>query len=150
MIWGRLWGQKLTLSTSSKIDIPEAIGKSIVQLCNMLPITKIITLTISGYAARMVSSQFPSQPILAVSNDKMAARSFNMLHGTRGIYIDVKFRKDSLEHVVECLETLWKRKEITKSDCILITSLAYPNKGRRMNNIQTYYVKDLINNLKWK
>ena len=38
----------------------------------MLPITKIITLTISGYAARMVSSHFPSQPILALSNDKMA------------------------------------------------------------------------------
>jgi len=132
------------------IDIPEAIGKSIVQLCNMLPITKIITLTISGYAARMISSEFPRQPILAVSNDKMAARSFNILQGTKGIHVDVKFRKDSLEHVMECLEILWKRKEIKKSDCILITSLAYPNKGRRMNNIQTYYVSDLIKNLKWK
>ena len=136
--------------SNKTIDIPEAIGKSIVQLCNMLPITKIITLTISGYAARMISSEFPRQPILAVSNDKMAARSFNILQGTKGIYVDVKFRKDSLEHVMECLEILWKRKEIKKSDCILITSLAYPNKGRRMNNIQTYYVSDLINNLKWK
>jgi len=135
---------------NKKIDIPEAIGKSIVQLCNMLPITKIITLTITGYAARMLSSQAPSQPILAVSNDQMTARSFNMLQGTKGIYVDVKFRKDSLEHVMECLEILWKRKEILKNDCILITSLAYPNKGRRMNNIQTYYVSDLINNLKWK
>ena len=55
---------------------PDAINS----LCRSLPINKIVAITISGYAARAVSSLMLKQPIIAVSNNKDLARSFNILH----------------------------------------------------------------------
>ena len=50
-----------------------------------LPITKIIAITASGYAARVSSQMFP-QPIIAISNNKNLARTFNIFKGTTGVF----------------------------------------------------------------
>ena len=60
-------------------------------LCRSLPINKIVAITISGYAARVVSSLMLKQPIIAISNNKDLTRSFNILHGTKGVYCNTKF-----------------------------------------------------------
>lgn len=129
----------------------EIIGmaNAIKSLCNNLPIKKIVAVTISGFAARVISSFMPYQPILAVSNNRELARSFNILLGTTGIYYNTKFYKNSLEHIPKCLNHLWKKKYITKEDMILVIALGYPGSGRRMNIIQTHYVKDLAKNFSW-
>ena len=54
----------------SKETSSSAMGEAITSLCSLLPITKVIAITMSGYAARIVSSQMLPQPIIAVSNDK--------------------------------------------------------------------------------
>ncbi len=131
-------------------NIPNAMSKAISNICSILPITKIVAITVSGFAARMVSSTSLKQPILAVSNNKFSARSFNILKNTRGIYINIKFKKDSLDHILECLKYLYIHKEINNKDMILLTSVGYPKSGRRMNLLQTHYVKDLTQLFKWK
>ncbi len=35
-----------------------------------LPITKVIAITVSGYAARVIAAQMIKQPIIALSNNK--------------------------------------------------------------------------------
>ena len=127
-----------------------AMGKAISSLCSSLPITKIIAITISGYAARIVASQMLPQPIIAVSNDKKISRTLNILSGTKGIYCNTYFYKDNLDHIPKCLFHLWKNKEILNSDMILVTALGYPGSGKRMNLIQTHSVKDLKNLFSWK
>ena len=130
-------------------DVPRVMGESIRNLCNTLPITKVVAITISGFAARMVSSTMLAQPIIAVSNDIFAAKSFNLLRNTKGIYINVDFAKDNSDHVLKSLKYLYNNKEINEKDVILITSVEYPKSGRRMNMIQTHYVQDLIELFKW-
>tara|TARA_B100000686_G_scaffold149590_1_gene156879 strand:- start:45547 stop:46977 length:1431 start_codon:yes stop_codon:yes gene_type:complete len=127
-----------------------ASGKAISVLCSLLPITKIVAITMSGHAARIISSQMLSQPIIAVSNDKKVSRSLNLLSGTKGIFYDTKFYKDNLNHIPKCLFHLWKNKEILESDMILVTALGYPGSGHRMNLIQTHSVKDLKKLFSWK
>ena len=130
----------------------ETIGmaNTIKYLSYSLPITKIVAITISGYAARIVSSQMLPQPIIAVSNNKNIARGFNIYSGTTGIYFKTKFYKESLKHIPVCLNFLWKNKAIIDKDMILLIALGYPGSGRRMNTLQTHYVKDLIKNFSWK
>lgn len=130
----------------------ETIGmaNTIKYLSYSLPITKIVAITISGYAARIVSSQMLSQPIIAVSNKKNIARCFNIYSGTTGLFLKTKFYRDSLRHIPVCLKFLWKNKKITEKDMILLIALGYPGSGRRMNTLQTHYVKDLIKNFSWK
>ena len=145
--------QNALLKNNSRVSInTEAIGmgKAIKSLCESLQITKIVVVTVSGFAARIIASQRLPYQILAVSNNKDLARGFNVYLGTKGIYFNTHFYKNSLEHIPRCLQHLWKINEINKQDKILVTALAYPSSNRRMNIIQTHYVKDLMNTFSWK
>ena len=73
-----------------------------------------------------------------------------MYRGTVGVYVNVKFNKNNLELVPKCIQYLWKNKTITLQDIILVASVGYPQTGRRMNMIQTHYVKDLVKLFNWK
>ena len=59
-------------------SVPQAVGDAIAMICRTLPVTRIVAITKSGYAARTIAARRPRQPILAVSNDEHAARSFNL------------------------------------------------------------------------
>ena len=133
-----------------KDNIPSAMGKAISEICKNLPITKVIAVTMSGYAARAIASQMLRQPILAISNNLLVANSFNLYRGTEGVYVNTKFNKNNLDHVPKCIKHLWEKKMINFKDLILVTSVGYPQSGRRMNMIQTHYVKDLVKLFNWK
>jgi pyruvate kinase len=134
---------------NSDDTVPQAIGDAIALISQNLEITKIVAITISGYAARMVSGKMPRQPILAVTNDQNAARRFNLMPGTRGIYLDIAFSRTSLQHIPECLELLWRQGELVDEDLILVTAVGYPKSGNRMNLIETHSVADLRDSLGW-
>ncbi len=134
---------------SQVTEIPRAIDGAISLICRELPITKIVAITKSGYAARMLSTQRLRQPILATSNDAIAARSFNLYAGVKGVFVDVPFEKDNTDHIPQCLELLWRQGELEDEDLILVTAVAYPRSGNRMNLIQTHNVSDLVETLKW-
>ncbi|GJM44054.1 MAG: pyruvate kinase [Gemmatimonadota bacterium] len=135
---------------SDDVSIPEVIAEAIATMCRQLPITKIVTVTLGGFSARMISARRPSQPILAVTNDASAARAFNLFQGTRGVVVDVPFSRESTDHIAQCLEELWHRGEIENEDMILVTSVGYPNSGNRMNMIETHEVSDLAKALAWR
>jgi len=130
-------------------SVPQAMEDAIALICRRLPVTKIVAVTMGGYAARMVAARRPRQPILAVSSDPAAARSFQLLPGTRGIHVDVAFSRTSTDHIPRCLEALWRRGLLTDEDLILVTSVGYPKSGNRMNLIQTHHVADLRESLGW-
>ena len=126
-----------------------AMEDAIALICRNLAVTKIVAVTISGYAARMISARRPSQPILAVSNDAMAARSFNLFAGVEGVHIDIPFPRDSTDHVVRCLKELWHRGLVVGDDLVLLSLVGYPRSGNRMNVIQTHHISDLADTLGW-
>jgi len=131
------------------LHVPQAMGEAVALLCDLLPITKIVAITISGYAARVVANSHPRQPILAVSNKATTARSLNLLFGTRGIHVDIPFSTSSTDHIAACLESLWRGGEFSDEDVVLVTSVGYPRSGNRMNLIQTHRIGDLRESLGW-
>lgn len=135
---------------SEDYTIAQSVGEAISLLCRTLPITKVVAVTISGFAAQVVASYLPRQPILAVSNDRFAARSFNIIPGTTGVFADFPFSRTSTDHIPACIELLWRRDLIEDDDMILVTALAYPRSGNRMNLIESHVVGDLAETLSWK
>ena len=133
----------------SPFAVPQAIGEAVSMLCRLLPVTKIVAVTISGYAARVVANARPRQPILAVSNKASTARSMNLLFGTKGVHVNTPFSATSTDHIAACLEELWRRDELEDDDLVLVTSVGYPRSGNRMNMIQTHSVADLRVSLGW-
>ena len=134
----------------AKRSVPRAMEDAIALICRTLPITKIVAVTRSGFAARSVAARQVRQPIIAVSNDAQAARSFNILPGVTGEHVDIEFPRTSTDHIVTCLETLWRRGRLSPEDLVLVTAVGYPKSGNRMNLIQTHAVSDLIETLGWK
>ena len=129
--------------------VPQAVGEAIALMCHSLPITKIVAVTRSGYAAREIAARQPRQPILAVSDDEYAAKSFNLLAGVEGIHVDVPFSRTSTDHIVKCLQALWQRGKLADDDMVLVTAVGYPRAGSRMNLLQTHVVGDLAETLSW-
>lgn len=134
---------------SAPAAVPQAVGEAIALMCRSLPITKIVAVTRSGYAAREIAARQPRQPILAVSDDIHAARSFNLLAGVEGIHVDVPFSRTSTDHIIKCLNVLWRRDKLTDDDMVLVTAVGYPRSGNRMNLLQTHVVGDLAETLDW-
>lgn len=130
--------------------VPQAIEQAIALICRSLPITKIIAVTRSGYAARQLSTHGLSQPIIAISDDPRAARCFTLYSGVEGIHVDIPFQRTGTDHVVKCLETLWRGGKLSNDDLVLVTSVTYPRSGNRMNHIQTHLIDDLRETLDWK
>ena len=140
----------LDSARSSVTRMEQAMEDAAALVCRSLPVTKIVAVTMTGYAARMLAARRPRQPILAVSNDPIAARSFNILPGTKGVYLDVDFTIDSTDHVVECLRLLWQKGEIDNDDLIFVASVGYPKPGNLMNLLQSHRVQDLVETLGWE
>ena len=130
-------------------NVPQVIEDAIALICRELPIDKIIAVTVSGFAAEKIAIREPLQPILAVSNDLMTTRAANLLPGTEGVYVDLPFSRTSTDHLVACLEALWKQGRITDDEMILVTAVGYPKSGNRMNLIQTHVVGDLVQTFGW-
>lgn len=135
---------------TDQTTVPQVIEDAIALICRSLPVTKIVAVTRSGFAARMISARQVRQPILAVSNDAHAARSFNMLAGVTGVHVDIQFSKTSTDHIVVCMERLWQRGLLSNDDLILCTAVGYPQSGNRMNLLQTHHVSDLVATLGWR
>jgi pyruvate kinase len=130
--------------------VPQAVGEAIALMCRSLPITKIVAVTRSGYAAREIAARRPRQPILAVSDDAYAARSFNLLAGVEGIHVDVPFSRTSIDHIAKCLNVLWRQGKLADDDMVLVTAVGYPRSGSRMNLLQTHVIGDLAETLGWR
>jgi pyruvate kinase len=136
-------------SSSLRSAIPVAVADAIEVICNESPISKIIAITRSGFAAQSLSTRNLSQPIVAVSDDEIAAKSFNVYPGVEGVFYSQKFPKDNLDHVVGVLKFLREAGKIADEDLILVTAVGYPSSGNRMNMIQTHLVADLSKTLGW-
>ena len=105
------------------IDWQRPMAQAVALLCAELPISKVVAVTRLGFAAQVISSQDIAQPIIAVSDDRNAARSFNLFPGTTGVFIDVAFQKESADHIIDCLNHLWKNKYIDDKDVVLNDNL---------------------------
>jgi len=130
-------------------DIPDAVQEAAAAIARSLPVTKIVVITRSGYAARRLANCELRQPILAISDDAATATAFNMLPGTEGIFVDIEFRRTGSEHIPNCLHELWRRQRITSDDLLLVVSLVYPKTGNRMNLIELHNVADLSHTFGW-
>ena len=51
-----------TIPEQARGSVPQAVGDAIAMICRTLPVTRIVAITKSGYAARMIAARRPRQP----------------------------------------------------------------------------------------
>lgn len=97
----------------------DAIMKSVAEATNSLNAKLIITPTISGKTARLISTLEPSCPILALVRDEKTA---NQLSLNYGVYAKIVELKNDMDELVELsIEEANKFIKLEKGDNIIVT-----------------------------
>lgn len=122
-------------------EISTAISKCIFDITKMLPITKVVTLTKSGYTARIISRFRLRQPIIALTPDKSVKKKLDMYYGLIPIvFPDLPTEK----RISEGTRHLFRKKIISKNDMILFTAGVFPAKSGSTNLIEIHYAAEMI------
>jgi len=123
------------------IDISNTISKSIQRISQSMSISKIVTLTRSGYTARMIARFKNSQPILAVTPQESVAKQLELVFGVYPVQIDYLGERD---RIVAVAKKLYSMGLITKEDTILFTAAFRTAKKHASNIIEIHNIEEIL------
>lgn len=122
------------------INISDTISKAIQRICHEMPVDKVVTLTRSGYTARMISRFKIQQPIIAVTPNKRAKRQLELSFGVYPVHIDYLKEDD---HILTTANKLRSNGSIRDQDTILFTLASRTSKPHSSNLIEIHNIKEL-------
>lgn len=121
------------------INISDTISRAIQRICQEMPLDKIITLTRSGYTARMISRFKTKQPIIAVTPDALVKRQLELTFGVIPVNIDYQKKKD---RILEVAGELRDEKLISDKDTVLFTAAFRTTQKHASNLIEIHNLKE--------
>ena len=121
-------------STNGLLD---AIGDAAAQLSRDLMVHCIFVLTVSGYSARMVSSDRPAAPIMALTHSEAVARRMHLLWG---VYPQLIKKKMSTHDYINYGETVLKNMHLAKKGDFVIMISGLRDIGAKATAIMVHRV----------
>jgi pyruvate kinase len=122
------------------INISDTISKAVQRICQEMPVDKVVTLTRSGYTARMISRFKILQPIIAVTPNKRVKKQLELSFGVYPVHIDYLKEDD---HILATANKLHSMGLIRDQDTILFTAAFRISKPHSSNLIEIHNVKEL-------
>jgi pyruvate kinase len=123
------------------INTSDTISKAIQRLCQSMPVDKIVTLTRSGYTARMISRLKVSPQIIAVTAEEKIKRQLELVYNVFPIQIDYKKEKDRILAVASKLRN---ENLLFDSDIVIFTAASRTFEPHASNLIEVHKIEDLI------
>jgi len=124
------------------INISDTISKAVQKICLTMPITKVVTLTRSGYTARMIARFKISQPIIAVTPDEKVKKQLELVFGVYPAKIDYQKQTD---HILCTAKNLYSMNLINDDDTVLFTAAFRTLKKHASNLIEIHKIENLKN-----
>jgi pyruvate kinase len=123
------------------INISDTISKAVQRICQEMPVDKVVTLTRSGYTARMISRFKILQPIIAATPNKRVKKQLELSFGVYPVHIDY-IKED--DHILATANKLHSMGLIRNQDTILFTAAFRTSKPHSSNLIEIHNIKELI------
>lgn len=124
------------------VNVSDAISKAVQRICRTMPISKVVTLTRSGYTAKMIARFKIPQPIIAVTPDERVKRQLEIVFGVYPINIDYQEQKD---HILYVADYLCSKKLIVDEDIVLFTAAFRTLTKHSSNLIEIHKIEELRN-----
>jgi pyruvate kinase len=115
-----------------KNDLPNALGIATAQLSADLMVRSIFVITRSGYTARMVSSNRPAAPIIALTQSQSVVRKLNLLWG---LYPHLGHKEFRLNEYLQYGENLIKKMKLAKKGDFIIMLSGLVDKNITTNSM---------------
>jgi pyruvate kinase len=122
------------------INISDTVSKAIQRICQDMPVDKIITMTISGYTARMIARFKVARPIIAVTPKKRVKKQLELVFGVYPVQIDYRNEKDRIASVANQLHSM---KLVDEKDVALFTSGVRTTAKHSSNSIEIHKIREL-------
>jgi len=122
-------------------NISETVSRSIEMIARSMPLDKIVTLTRSGYTARMIARFRPQQPIIAIASDRMVKRQLELVYGVIPVYARYHEADDIILNA--CVILMGKRL-LERDDYVLFTAGVRTETPHESNLIEIHKVADLL------
>jgi len=106
-----------------------------------MPLDKIVTLTKSGYTARMISRFKPEQEIIAVTPSKLVRNQLEIAYGVTPVWIDYLQEKDRILSVAKDLHT---KGLLNDEDTVLFTASFRTIEKHSSNLIEIHGIQELL------
>jgi pyruvate kinase len=123
------------------INVSETVSHSIQRIAYDMPLDKIVTLTRSGYTARMISRFKPKQEIIAVTPTKLVRNQLKVAYGVTPIWIDYLREKDRILSVAKGLHS---KGLINDEDTVLFTASLRTIQKHSSNLIEIHNIRELL------
>jgi pyruvate kinase len=123
------------------INISDTISKAVQRICQEMPVDKVVTLTRSGYTARMISRFKILQLIIAVTPDKRVKKQLELSFGVCPVHIDYLKEDD---HILAAANKLHSMRLLRDQDTILFTAAFRISKPHSSNLIEIHNIEELI------
>jgi len=131
---------KSNVEDSAYVNVSDTISKAIQKICQGMPIHKVVTLTRSGYTARMIARFKISQPIIAVTPDLMVKRQLELIWGVNPVIINYLEEKDRVTHVARQLCNMGM---LNEKDTVLFTAGVRTKMRHASNSIEIHKIKEM-------
>ncbi len=122
------------------INISDTVSKAVQRICESMPIHKVVTLTRSGYTARMIARFKIAQPVIAVTPDVMVKKQLELTFGVQPILIDYREEKDRISSVADRLHAL---RLLDDEETVLFTAGVRTNMKHASNSIEIHKIREL-------
>ncbi|MEM3564433.1 MAG: pyruvate kinase [Candidatus Jordarchaeaceae archaeon] len=123
------------------INISQTVSKSINLIANSMPIDKIVTLTRSGYTARMIARFRLKQPIIAVTENEMVKRQLEIVYGVEPVHLKYREAPDIIRYTAQILR---EKALIQDEDYVLFTAGIRTRQPHESNLIEIHRIADLL------
>ncbi len=123
------------------INISDTISKAVQRICQDMPVDKIVTLTRSGYTAKMIARFRIAQSIIAVTPEKRVKKQLELVFGVYPVHIDYRNEKDRILAVANKLHSM---NLIKDEDTVLFTAAFRTVMKHASNLIEIHNIRELM------
>jgi pyruvate kinase len=131
---------KSKVEATHYINISDTVSKAIQEICQSMPLDKVITLTKTGYTARMISRFKIAQPIIAVTPDPTVKKQLDLVFGVKPILLDYLEEKDKISAVAN---KLYEMQLIGEQETVLFTAGERTTMRHASNAIEIHKIEEL-------
>jgi len=121
-------------------NISSTVSRSIWQIAETMPLDKVITMTRTGYTAKMITRFKLRQPIIAVTASKIVKDRLELYYGVQPIQFDYEREKDRVLAVAQMLHS----RGILKEEENALFTAGIRTKSHASNLIEIHTVRELI------
>jgi pyruvate kinase len=122
------------------INISDTISRAIYDICQNMPIHKVIPLTRSGYTARMIARFKIAQPIIAVTSQIKVKKQLELIFGVHPVLINYNQEKDRISAVANQLH---KMHLVDDEETVIFTEGVRTAMEHASNSIEIHNIKEL-------